>query len=172
MGLTSNMKINGYVHKFDDNIDTDVIIPARYCVTLDKNELAQHCMHDIKEGFYKNVKDGDVIVAGENFGCGSSREVAPIAIQACGIKCIIAKSFARIFYRNAINIGLMVVINDKLYDLVSTGDSIEVDFENKTIINKSSNKFIDFNMSNSNIIDEIVKHKGLINYIKDKKFNI
>ncbi|ACL75973.1 3-isopropylmalate dehydratase small subunit [Ruminiclostridium cellulolyticum] len=166
------MKINGYVHKFDDNIDTDVIIPARYCVTLNKKELARHCMHDIKEEFYKNVRDSDIIVAGENFGCGSSREVAPIAIQACGIKCIIAKSFARIFFRNAINIGLMLVIDHKLYDLVSTGDNIEVDFENKFILNKSNNINVDFNMSNSNIIDEIVKHKGLINYIKDKKFNI
>ncbi|HOV25704.1 3-isopropylmalate dehydratase small subunit [Acetivibrio straminisolvens] len=166
------MKINGYVHKFEDNIDTDVIIPARYCVTLDKKELARHCMNDIREGFYKNVKDGDIIVAGENFGCGSSREVAPVAIQACGIKCIIAKSFARIFFRNAINIGLMLVINHEIYDHVSTGDNIEVDFENKLIINKSNNKKFEFSMNNMSIIDEIVKHNGLINYIKEKKFNV
>src|SRR5690606_35475775 len=139
-----NMKINGYVHKFEDNIDTDVIIPARYCVTLDKKELARHCMNDIREGFYKNVKDGDIIVAGENFGCGSSREVAPVAIQACCIKCIIAKLFARIFFRNAINICLMLVINHEIYDHVSTGDNIEVDFENKLIINKSNNKKFEF----------------------------
>lgn len=170
--MTRNMKINGYVHKFDDNIDTDVIIPARYCVTLDKKELAQHCMYDIKEDFYKSVKENDVIVAGKNFGCGSSREVAPIAIQACGIKCIIAESFARIFFRNAINIGLMVVVNDKLYDLVSTGDDIEVDFDNKLILNQSHNVNINFDMNHCSIIDEIVRSQGLINYVKENKFNI
>lgn len=164
------MKINGYVHKFGDNIDTDVIIPARYCVTLDKKELAKHCMFDIKGDFYKNVKENDIIVASENFGCGSSREVAPIAIQACGIKCIVAKSFSRIFFRNAINIGLMVVTNDKLYDLVSDGDNIEIDFENRNISNNRNNENVDFNINNSNIIDDIVMHKGLLNYIREKNY--
>jgi len=166
------MKICGYVHKFDNNIDTDVIIPARYCVTLDKKELARHCMNDIKVEFFRHVKEGDIIVAGDNFGCGSSREVAPIAIQACGIRCIIAKSFARIFFRNSINIGLMAVVNNELYDLVSTGDYIEVDIENKFILSKSNNRKVEISMSNSTIIDEIIGHNGLNNYIKSKNFRV
>ena len=114
------------VYKYGDNIDTDVIIPARYLNAPQKSELAKHCMEDIDLDFAKTVQQGDFIVAGANFGCGSSREHAPIAIQACGVKCVIAKSFARIFYRNAINIGLPVIISKDLYDHVSDGDEMEL----------------------------------------------
>ena len=103
------MKAHGTVHKYGDNVDTDVIIPARYLNTADHKELASHCMEDIDKDFVKNVKDGDIIVANMNFGCGSSREHAPIAIKASGISCVIASTFARIFYRNAINIGLAIL---------------------------------------------------------------
>ena len=166
------MKKNGRIHKFGDHIDTDVIIPARYCVTLKENELAQHCMNDIRERFYQKVNKGDILVAGENFGCGSSREAAPIAIKACGIDCVIAKSFARIFFRNAINIGLMMITNDALYDSVYDGDIIEIDFENGRIAEKNNRFNIEFERCDNGVIDEIIKHNGLINYIKAHQFNI
>ena len=114
------------VYKYGDNVDTDVIIPARYLNAPEKSELAKHCMEDIDLEFAKTVQPGDFIVAGANFGCGSSREHAPIAIQACGVKCVIAKSFARIFYRNAINIGLPVIVCKELPDAVNTGDEMEL----------------------------------------------
>jgi 3-isopropylmalate/(R)-2-methylmalate dehydratase small subunit len=163
------MLINGYVHKFGDNIDTDVIIPARYCTTIDKDELAKVCMKDTEEDFYMKVNTNDVIVAGQNCGCGSSREVAPLAIQACGLKCVIAKSFSRIFYRNAINIGLMLLINDKIYDLVKNGDEIMIDFKDRNIKIKNHNS-ITFNKDNAVLIDEIIKDNGLMNYIKNRNF--
>ena len=128
------MKASGFVHKYGDNVDTDVIIPARYLNSPDAKELAQHCMEDIDVDFVKNVKPGDIIVANENFGCGSSREQAPAVLKALGIKAVIAKSFARIFYRNAINIGLPVIVCKDLYDHVQDQDEMELDLEAGTIV--------------------------------------
>ncbi len=120
------MKIIGKAHVFGNNVDTDVIIPARYLNTIEPDELAKHCMIDIDADFAKNVHKGDIMVAGYNFGCGSSREHAPIAIKGSGIACVIARSFARIFYRNAINIGLPILECDEALDEMSAGDEIEV----------------------------------------------
>ena len=120
------MKAHGTVHKYGDNVDTDVIIPARYLNSSDPAELAKSCMEDIDKDFVKRVKPGDIMVARKNFGCGSSREHAPIAIKASGISCVIAETFARIFYRNAINIGLPVIVCKELPDEVKTGDTMEL----------------------------------------------
>jgi len=122
------MKAKGIVHKYGDNVDTDVIIPARHLNTTDPNELAKHCMEDIDTAFITRVQAGDIMVAGKNFGCGSSREHAPIAIKASGISCVIAESFARIFYRNAINIGLPIVENAAAAKAIANGETVEVDF--------------------------------------------
>ena len=128
------MKAQGRVHKYGDNVDTDVIIPARYLNTADHKELAAHCMEDIDTEFVKKVKPGDIMVAGENFGCGSSREHAPIAIKASGIACVIAKTFARIFYRNAINIGLPIFeCRGSQRDRSRTGDEVAIDFDSGVI---------------------------------------
>ena len=124
------MKANGKVIKYGDNIDTDVIIPARYLNTTDHKELASHCMEDIDKEFVNKVKDGDIMVGGANFGCGSSREHAPIAIKASGISCVIAKDFARIFYRNAINIGLPILECAEASEDIDEGNEVEVDFLN------------------------------------------
>lgn len=121
------MIFKGKVHKYGDNVDTDVIIPARYLNTSDPAELAAHCMEDIDADFVKNVLPGDIIVGGENFGCGSSREHAPIAIKASGVSCVIAKTFARIFYRNAINIGLPILQCSEAVEAISSGNQVEVD---------------------------------------------
>ena len=129
------MNANGTVHKYGDNVDTDVIIPARYLNTADHKELASHCMEDIDKDFVKKVKDGDIIVGGYNFGCGSSREHAPIAIKAAGISCVIAKTFARIFYRNAINIGLAILECPAASDGIADGDEVSVDFDTGVITN-------------------------------------
>ena len=123
------MKANGKVIKYGDNIDTDVIIPARYLNTTDHKELASHCMEDIDKEFVNKVKDGDIMVGGANFGCGSSREHAPIAIKASGISCVIAKDFARIFYRNAINIGLPILECAEASEDIDEGNEVEVDFD-------------------------------------------
>jgi len=132
------MKVSGKVHKYGDNVDTDVIIPARYLNTTSHAELAAHCMEDIDADFASKVKAGDIIVAGENFGCGSSREHAPIAIKASGVSCVIAKTFARIFYRNAINIGLPILECPQAADAIANGDEVEVDFDTGTIRNLTS----------------------------------
>ena len=129
------MKTGGTVFKYGSNIDTDVIIPARYLNTADSNELAKHCMEDIDRDFVQSVRPGDVIVAESNFGCGSSREHAPLAIKASGISCVIAKTFARIFYRNAINIGLPILECDEASEKIENGDRIEIDFSTGEIIN-------------------------------------
>ena len=129
------MNAHGTVFKYGDNIDTDVIIPARYLNTQDHKELASHCMEDIDTTFIKRVKDGDIMVGGWNFGCGSSREHAPIAIRAAGISCVIAKTFARIFYRNAINIGLAILECEAASDGISEGDEVNIDFETGVITN-------------------------------------
>ena len=130
------MKANGKVIKYGDNIDTDVIIPARYLNTTDHKELASHCMEDIDKEFVNKVKDGDIMVGGANFGCGSSREHAPIAIKASGISCVIAKDFARIFYRNAINIGLPILECAEASEDIDEGNEVEVDFDTGVITNK------------------------------------
>ena len=129
------MKAKGTVHKYGDNVDTDVIIPARYLNTADHKELASHCMEDIDIDFVKKVKEGDIMVAHENFGCGSSREHAPIAIKASGVSCVIAATFARIFYRNAINIGLPIIECREASEKIEAGDEVEIDFESGTITN-------------------------------------
>ena len=127
-------------HKYGDHVDTDVIIPARYLASQDEKELASHCMEDIDSNFTKKVKTGDIIVAGLNFGCGSSREHAPVAIKASGISCVIAKSFARIFYRNAINIGLAILECPEAAEDISDGDEVSVNFDTGVITNATKNK--------------------------------
>ena len=129
------MNTKGFAHKFGDNVDTDVIIPARYLNTADHKELASHCMEDIDKDFTKKVKPSDIIVAGLNFGCGSSREHAPVAIRASGISCVIAKTFARIFYRNAINIGLAILECEAASDGIDDGDEVSIDFDTGIITN-------------------------------------
>ena len=132
------MKFEGNAIKYGDNVDTDVIIPARYLNTIDKKELASHCMEDIDRGFVNKVEVGDIMVAGKNFGCGSSREHAPIAIKESGISLVIAKSFARIFYRNSINIGLAILECEDAPDKISEGDKIEADLDNGVIYNRTT----------------------------------
>jgi len=129
------MNAHGKVFKYGDNIDTDVIIPARYLNTQDHKELASHCMEDIDTTFIKRVNVGDIMVGGWNFGCGSSREHAPIAIRAAGISCVIAKTFARIFYRNAINIGLAILECEAASDGIDDGDEVTIDFDTGVITN-------------------------------------
>ena len=131
------MKAHGKVHKYGDNVDTDVIIPARHLNTSDHKELASHCMEDIDTEFVKKVKRGDIMVGGENFGCGSSREHAPIAIKASGIDCVIAKTFARIFYRNAINIGLPILECPEASEKIQDGDEVSIDFDSGVITNET-----------------------------------
>ncbi len=132
------MKFNGNAIKYGDNVDTDVIIPARYLNTIDKKELASHCMEDIDKTFITRVKDGDIMVAGNNFGCGSSREHAPIAIKESGISLVIANSFARIFYRNSINIGLAILECPEAVAGISEGDKVEADLDNGVIYNRTT----------------------------------
>lgn len=161
------MKAKGFVHKYKDNVDTDVIIPARYLNTSDNKELASHCMEDIDKDFVKKVKPGDIMVAGYNFGCGSSREHAPISIKESGISCIIAKSFARIFYRNAVNIGLAIIESDAA-DEIDDKDEVEIDFSSGTITNLSKNKTYKTTPFPS-FIQEIINANGYVNYIAQKK---
>ena len=134
------MNAHGNAIKYGDHIDTDVIVPARYLATQDHKELASHCMEDIDKSFIGRVKPGDIMVAGVNFGCGSSREHAPIAIKASGISCVIAKSFARIFYRNAINIGLAILECDEASACIDEGDEVEIDFDTGVITNRTKNQ--------------------------------
>ena len=134
------MKTQGSVFKYPDNVDTDVIIPARYLNMSDAVMLSKHCMEDIDTEFVKRVKPGDIMVAGWNFGCGSSREHAPLVIKTCGTGCVIAKSFARIFYRNAINIGLPILECEAAAEEISAGDEVSVDFDTGVIYNMSTGK--------------------------------
>jgi 3-isopropylmalate/(R)-2-methylmalate dehydratase small subunit len=158
---------SGKVWKYGDNIDTDVIIPARYLNTSSEKELASHCMEDIDLTFSKEVKPTDIIVAGENFGCGSSREHAPIAIKASGISLIIAKSFARIFYRNSINIGLSILEHPTLSDECKKGDIIEYDLTTGIVKNITKGKEYMCNKFPKEIQD-LVNAGGLINYTREK----
>ena len=157
----------GNCWKYNDNVDTDVIIPARYLNTSDEKELASHCLEDIDTSFAKNVKHGDIIIAGENFGCGSSREHAPIAIKASGVSVVIAKSFARIFFRNAINIGLPILENKEVANDAQKGDEISVDLNNGTIKNITKNKEYVCEKYPKEIQD-LIAQGGLINYTKKK----
>ena len=161
------MNAHGVVHKYGDNVDTDVIIPARYLNTSSHSELAAHCMEDIDKDFVKNVKTGDIIVAEKNFGCGSSREHAPIAIKASGVSCVIASTFARIFYRNAINIGLPILECDEAAKEIKSGDTVSVNFDTGVITDETTGKtyqaepFPEF-------IKKIISKGGLINSILNK----
>ena len=159
------MNAKGRVHKFGDNVDTDVIIPARYLNRSDEEWLASHCMEDIDADFAKNVKAGDIMVAEANFGCGSSREHAPIAIKASGISCVIASTFARIFYRNAINIGLAILECDEAAKDIKDGDEVEVDFDSGVISNITTGKTYQAQPFPP-FIQNIVKNGGLMNSIK------
>lgn len=159
--------MKGIAHKFKDNIDTDLIIPARYLNTSDPAELAKHCMEDVDPDFMKKVNPGDFIVGGENFGCGSSREHAPIAIKAAGISAVIAKSFARIFYRNAINIGLPILESKEAPDHIAEGDEIEVDLSTGKIKNLTKNKEHQA-QSFPEFMQNLISAGGLIEYIKGK----
>lgn len=162
------MDTQGRVFKYRDNVDTDVIIPARYLNTPNAEELAAHCMEDIDGEFVKKVKPGDVIVAGWNFGCGSSREHAPLAIKTCKIGCVIAKSYARIFYRNAINIGLPILECEKAAEEIDAGDEVKVDFDTGIIMDITTGKsykaqpFPPF-------IQKIIKCGGLLASLKEMK---
>jgi len=162
------MNYTGNVIKYGDNIDTDVIIPARYLNTSDHNELAKHCMEDLDKTFVTRVNKGDIIVGGFNFGCGSSREHAPIAIKASGISCVIAKSFARIFYRNAINIRLPIIECPECVDEINEGDKLEIDLDNGKIINYTTGKTYK-TTAFPEFIQEIIKSGGLMQYIRNKK---
>ncbi len=160
------MKVTGRVFRYNDNVDTDVIIPARYLNTSDHAELAKHCMEDIDKDFVSNVKKGDIIVADKNFGCGSSREHAPIAIKASGISCVIASTFARIFYRNAINIGLPIVECEDAVKGIKAGDTVSVDFSTGIITNETTgNKYQ--GQPYPEFMQKIIDNGGLINYIKN-----
>ena len=161
------MTVKGKAWVYGDNVDTDVILPARYLNTSDPKELATFCMEDIDKTFSKEVKPGDVIVAGENFGCGSSREHAPIAIKESGVSVVIAKSFARIFFRNAINIGLVILKNEQLPDEVSKNDEIEVDIESGIIKNLTTGKQYT-TTAYTGSIKELIDVGGLVNYTKAK----
>ena len=162
------MDVKGYVHKYGDNVDTDVIIPARYLNTSDHKELASHCMEDIDASFTQKVCAGDIMVGGANFGCGSSREHAPIAIKHSGISCVIAKTFARIFFRNAINIGLAILECPEASEKIESGDEVAVDFDTGIITNLTKNEtyqaepFPEF-------IKDIIRADGLMNSIGGQK---
>lgn len=164
-GNEEYMKAEGRVFKFGDNVDTDVIIPARYLNSSDPAELATHCMEDIDKDFVKNVNKGDIIVANKNFGCGSSREHAPIAIKASGISCVIAKDFARIFYRNAINIGLPILECAEASEDIDEGNEVEVDFDTGVITNKTKNKTYQA-VAFPEFMQGIINAGGLVEYIK------
>lgn len=161
------MKAEGSVFKYGDNVDTDVIIPARYLNSSDPKELALHCMEDIDKDFIKNVKKGDIIVANKNFGCGSSREHAPIAIKAAGVSCVIAETFARIFYRNAINIGLPIIECPEAAKAIANGDMVCVDFDSGVITDKTTGKSFQ-GQAFPEFMQKIIKAEGLVNYINEK----
>lgn len=159
------MNTEGKVFKYPDNVDTDVIIPARYLNTPDAKELALHCMEDIDKEFVNKVQEGDVMVAGWNFGCGSSREHAPLVIKTCGTGCVIAKSFARIFYRNAINIGLPILECEKAAEEISEGDKVNVNFDTGTITNITTGKIYKAQPFPA-FIQNIIKEGGLLSSLK------
>ena len=161
------MKALGKVYKYGDNVDTDVIIPARYLNVPDPAELAKHCMEDIDIDFAKKVNKGDIIVANKNFGCGSSREHAPIAIKASGVSCVIAETFARIFYRNAINIGLPIIECPEAAKAIEAGDEVEIDFDSGMIYDRTKGTEYE-GQAFPEFMQKIIEAEGLINYINNK----
>ena len=161
------MKLRGKAHKYGADVNTDVIIPARYLNVYDPAELAQHCMEDIDAEFIKKVKPGDIVVAGTNFGCGSSREHAPLAIKAAGISCVIAKSFARIFYRNSMNIGLPILECEEAVDKTRAGDILEVELSTGEIVNVTRGLTFKAKPFPAFML-ELIKTGGLIEYTKRK----
>lgn len=158
---------NGKAIKYGDNVDTDVIIPARYLAIQDPVELATHCMEDLDKDFISKLNKGDIMIAGKNFGCGSSREHAPLVIKVAGVSCVIAKTFARIFYRNAINIGLPIIECEEASERIEDGDEVTIDFESGVITNVTKNEtykgqpFPEF-------MQKIIACEGLVNYINQK----
>lgn len=158
---------HGSVFKYGDNVDTDVIIPARYLNSSDPKELATHCMEDIDKDFVKNVHVGDIIVANKNFGCGSSREHAPISIKASGVSCVIAETFARIFYRNAINIGLPIIECPQAAKEIQAGDEVKVDFDSGIITDVTTGKKF-HGQAFPPFMQKIIDCEGLVNYINQK----
>ena len=165
------MKACGHVFKYGDNVDTDVIIPARYLNATQGEELAKHCMEDIDKEFVHKVQKGDIIVANKNFGCGSSREHAPLAIKCAGVSCVIAETFARIFYRNAINIGLPIIECPEAAKAIENGDEVEVDFDSGVITNKTKGETYQ-GQSFPPFMQKIISAGGLVNYIKGKKIRV
>ncbi|MDE6189915.1 MAG: 3-isopropylmalate dehydratase small subunit [Clostridia bacterium] len=163
------MMIKGKVYKFGNDIDTDVIVPATYLSTFDEKELAKHCMEYTNPEFYSQVKKGDIIVAGKNFGCGSSREHAPLAIKGCGVSIVIAKSFARIFYRNALNIGLYILECPEAVDGINDGDTVSVNVNSGEIKNETTGASYQAKPF-PQFIQNIIECGGLINAIKANKF--
>jgi len=162
--------IKGMVHKYGDNVDTDVIIPARYCTSFAAADLAPHCLEDLDADFVNKVRHGDILVAGNNFGCGSSRENAPIAIKGTGIECVIARSFARIFYRNSINIGLPIVESPECVEITENGDEIKIDLDKGTIVNVS--KKMSFSIPPfPSVIQEIIDAGGMELLVKKRLIN-
>lgn len=161
------MQAKGTVFKYGDNVDTDVIIPARYLAIADKKELAEHCMEDIDKDFVKKVKPGDIMVANKNFGCGSSREHAPMVIKESGISCVIAETFARIFYRNAINIGLPIIECVEAAREIEAGDVVEVDFDSGVIYDRTKGTQYQ-GQAFPEFMQKIIKAEGLINYINER----
>ena len=159
------MIFNGKAIKYGDNVDTDVIIPARYLNTIDKKELASHCMEDIDKNFVNKVENGDIMIAGNNFGCGSSREHAPIAIKESGISLVIAKSFARIFYRNSINIGLAILECPEAAENISDGDKVEADLDKGIIYNRTTGKSFETKPF-PEFIQKIITNGGLVESIR------
>jgi len=166
--MEDNMEnANGKVFKFGDNVDTDVIIPARYLNNTDPKDLAAHCMEDIDKDFVNKVNKGDIIVANKNFGCGSSREHAPIAIKAAGVSCVIAETFARIFYRNSINIGLPIIECPEAAKEINSGDVVNIDFDSGIITNESTGKKYQ-GQAFPAFMQKIIDCGGLVNYINTK----
>ena len=161
------MNAKGRVFKYGDNEDTDVIIPARYLNSSDPAELATHCMEDIDKEFVNNVQKGDIMVANKNFGCGSSREHAPIAIKAAGISCVIAETFARIFYRNAINIGLPIIECPEAAKAIEAGDEVEIDFDSGIITDVTKGTSYK-GQAFPPFMQKIIAAEGLVNYINQK----
>ena len=157
----------GMVFKYGDNVDTDVIIPARYLNSSDPKELATHCMEDIDKEFVNKVNEGDIIVANKNFGCGSSREHAPIAIKAAGVSCVIAETFARIFYRNAINIGLPIIECPEAAKAINAGDEVKVDFDSGVITNVTTGETFQ-GQAFPPFMQNLIACGGLVNYINNK----
>ena len=156
------------IYKYKDNVDTDVIIPARYLNSFDAKELASHAMVDIDPTFASTVEEGDIIVAGQNFGCGSSREHAPLCLKTAGVKCVIAKSFARIFYRNSINIGFPIMECEEAADKIEKGDEVEVDFSTGVITNKTKNETYQ-SQPFPEFLQKMIDADGLVNYVNSKK---